>query len=1302
MACSGLAAINRTERLICGPGAATTITAVRGAALAGRRAATLLSRDPPTDSAEASARFVHHRIAPDGATAPADLAFHLLAASAQEAVDHCLVAHRIAAVLDRPGVCTIDRAMARSLHLVRIPDAAAIQAILDGITAGRPDGDELDLDAVWQVAAESCAAVAQVTGRPGAPLLGDGDGELTVITAGSGTRPAREAVSGLRAAGMACRLVTVSLVHPVTLEELAETLAGSATVAVLEPSRSELGFALSWQVRAALGDSTSVAVHALALGDDDAELDDLTARIEATAGVCRSSAPAAARIAAEPVRVGMVPPGPWSDAALRELAALLGRRGHFDLEAFHIGGATALVMGSTRTGEVDGELDLLIATRAVDLESAAAAVRPGGTVILGTCEGSEGPPRLSRAALAAFAERSVRVAWLDLRGLDDDEPAAADRTPMLLGAALAATPGLASMGAGGADVLRSLSEGGDRGDATEWRLLTLGASSLQWLDTGPETGAPGTAVATTPTLPVALEASVPKRWLDALRHFHLTGEGAHSNADPVGALPLEPAALAAALTADPSPHYPLVMLPAAGESADDDAADNLGSAYAEVLASTLDQLEETAGPSHILQRATAALAAAGTSLLQCRYRSLGELFEATATVAAAQLEADEADGQSLDDALAQLRGRLPVDASVIGLGSPAPLELLIEAVRTERSQRIAEFRAELGRLVVQLTELLRVEESRDARPAPEALSSALGQAAPALFDVETLARTLPGSPGSKPLGPQRRGHIEHILTTLGRYLATASAVPELVVFQGSPPGPSASPSDKVRLEVHAEGLGAAMGYFDSVADDLLPVFRAVRAARLEVTGSYLPEHHDPALARMDWQSLTAAELLIVPTIVVVETARWLLRRSLSSFSSLMRSGRPLQLLVLDTVGDEDDADLSENHLGIGYLAVAHREAFVLQGTLARPRQLLTGLRRAIGALRPSVAVVACPSESATAPWLELSVALHGRSTPCFCYDPGAGISWAERFDMSLNPDPRSAWPACRREYVDVEGRTQVLEEPFTFAHAAATSSACRAHFRVLPVQAWSVEQVEIADYLARDPEEQRERIPYMWVIRADGELARAVMTREMVHACRDRLQAWYTLQELAGTDNEYARRAAVQARLEAESAARDEAERMTASHAEELERAHLQAAAGAVGRLAQALLGADDVVAPVPTITGVDGPRETAVAAEVEAMSDETATTVAVPQTDDHTPVEVAYIDSPLCTTCHDCINLNNRMFRYDDNKQAYLADRKAGTFAELVKAAEACPGRCIHPGIPPDDDASVTPALIERARKFD
>jgi ferredoxin len=77
------------------------------------------------------------------------------------------------------------------------------------------------------------------------------------------------------------------------------------------------------------------------------------------------------------------------------------------------------------------------------------------------------------------------------------------------------------------------------------------------------------------------------------------------------------------------------------------------------------------------------------------------------------------------------------------------------------------------------------------------------------------------------------------------------------------------------------------------------------------------------------------------------------------------------------------------------------------------------------------------------------------------------------------------------------------------------------------------------------------------------------------------------------------------------------------------------------------------------------------------------------------------YIDSFLCTSCNDCMKVNPRLFLYNANKQAYLADPSVGTFAELLKAAEGCPARCIHVGTPRPGDATATPALLAKSAKF-
>ena len=81
--------------------------------------------------------------------------------------------------------------------------------------------------------------------------------------------------------------------------------------------------------------------------------------------------------------------------------------------------------------------------------------------------------------------------------------------------------------------------------------------------------------------------------------------------------------------------------------------------------------------------------------------------------------------------------------------------------------------------------------------------------------------------------------------------------------------------------------------------------------------------------------------------------------------------------------------------------------------------------------------------------------------------------------------------------------------------------------------------------------------------------------------------------------------------------------------------------------------------------------------------------------------LDEAYIETARCTTCDECTDLNNRMFAYDDNKQAYIADLDAGSYRDLVEAAEACQVAIIHPGKPKNQDEPNLDELTKRAELF-
>jgi hypothetical protein len=78
------------------------------------------------------------------------------------------------------------------------------------------------------------------------------------------------------------------------------------------------------------------------------------------------------------------------------------------------------------------------------------------------------------------------------------------------------------------------------------------------------------------------------------------------------------------------------------------------------------------------------------------------------------------------------------------------------------------------------------------------------------------------------------------------------------------------------------------------------------------------------------------------------------------------------------------------------------------------------------------------------------------------------------------------------------------------------------------------------------------------------------------------------------------------------------------------------------------------------------------------------------------------WIETARCSTCNECTAINDRMFAYNENKQAFIKDPDAGTFRELIEAAETCQVAVIHPGKPRNPNESGLEELVERANAFE
>ncbi len=660
--------------------------------------------------------------------------------------------------------------------------------------------------------------------------------------------------------------------------------------------------------------------------------------------------------------------------------------------------------------------------------------------------------------------------------------------------------------------------------------------------------------------------------------------------------------------------------------------------------------------------------------------------------------------------LADLAAQIPSGGQLLAYRDETAIHLILAAARVVSRERRAAFLTEVRALRRSLREMLAVDHTKDpSAREPDALVRSMGNAALLRIDPAAMSEMMGPHRGAPQMGTERRERVKKALAALDSYVA-AGAGPLVVVVHS---GDLAAELDSIpELQLVRDGTPcvASGTVFDQTAAAMAEIFRAVRVARLESRDKYVPELHGPWLARLDWDSFSREELGLLPVVVTLESADQMIGDGLVQLSRLIRSGRPIKLLVASRpAANPDPGDATDPVAGIrfevGYFGLSLREAVVQQSTPARPAHMLAGLRHSLELPRPAIHVYdtgvdAAGNTPALGGWLYSSAAVESRAQPLFAYDPEGGASFARRFDFSGNPQPDGSWPTSELAYHTEGGGIETMALPFTFADFALLDPAFRQHFRLVPAGCPSEALVPVDTYLALPADQTTALIPYVWAVDADNRLVQLAITRRMCFVCADRLGYWRTLQELAGVHNEYVEAAVAEARAQAEAEAEAERAALLASHAEELEAVRAEAGGDAMQRLAAVLMDAD-----ISAMTsGPAAPAKAAAAAPAAAAEPAVVEPEAAPEPEPEPEDEGfsdPWIDAAMCTSCNDCINLNPQMFVYNENKQATIGDLKAGTYAQMVQAAEKCASRCIHPGKPWDSSEPGLDELIKRAAPF-
>lgn len=713
--------------------------------------------------------------------------------------------------------------------------------------------------------------------------------------------------------------------------------------------------------------------------------------------------------------------------------------------------------------------------------------------------------------------------------------------------------------------------------------------------------------------------------------FHLTGKPA-AGVQPLDGTSLRPALLAeyrdlTSLRYD----FPLVLT----DGEEEEAVQSLSGLFDRALRQ-IDDDDKDGGRlrKHALRfereiRALAAEHGGGTLL---------ELWDQAAGRLSAQKDAP------FRDSLDRLRAAVGTEFEVVNCNGAMPFRLCKHVWELSERNKARSFRAEIDKLVMQLSDILRAELARSEEGlGPARLAASVGDTQREMFDFAAMSRLLGEAFPAVRMPEARRARIRSLISVLQsqRFFASMGRRP----IAGTEPYGFVFENCADAVEAYRERL-----------PKLLELAKAVAIAKLEVAGEYNEAKHDGLFEEFSASNLDPAELAGFPTYLVwVRAAET--RSDLDAILQALAAGLPAKVLV-QTDDLLEPSPLGGEPLGLGLhskqlvsAALGLGTFSVLQSSASHLLRFRNQIFRALACPGPVLLSVfsGATGNALAPPYMTAAMAMECRVFPAFSYDPSAGPDWASRFSLEGNPQVEIEWPVHNLEYEDEAHQRMRETLAFTFADFAAADPRYAGHFAKIPRSDWDESMVAVSEFVAGAADD-RSKVPYLLMVDGSNVLQRAIVDDQVIGEARRCAAMWRNLQELGGIHNSHAARLLAQERQKWA----DETRRESKSEVRPADAAELATAA--------------------PAIT---------------------------PEAADQQSSDDPWIETARCTSCNECIQINDKMFGYDANKQASIVNPDAGTYRQLVEAAEGCQVSIIHPGKPRNPDEPGLDELKARAEPY-
>ncbi|MCB0666848.1 MAG: ferredoxin [Saprospiraceae bacterium] len=677
----------------------------------------------------------------------------------------------------------------------------------------------------------------------------------------------------------------------------------------------------------------------------------------------------------------------------------------------------------------------------------------------------------------------------------------------------------------------------------------------------------------------------------------------------------------------------------------------------------------------------------------------------------AQLQVKGNEGKAFSDEIKQLKKILPDHGRLISFSNEANFHLFNGALQHTSQQARIDLQREILELKSKLKDLLRVEADKDpAGKDPDKLKDSLGFA-DSMMKFDALASLVPDE-GSIRMDADRLERIAGIIKVLENSELLLDFRASIFIDESLYNGKQLLWHELFeKAEINAwsakEGLNELGVLFSEQIDPYEQLFSAKRIAELELENKYQPEIHDDYFAGFTWQNFSEEELLQSTYFILIVDDLHLFGPQFSGLSDLLRDNFPIKILAVKR--NLSGSDLSDapargslhSQVELGALMLSYRNIFVAQSSSIDPGYLFGQFKEGLSAFAPAfMYVLDLGSKDVRNAYLLASSILECRDFPAFTFRGLLGTPWGSRFEIKHNPQPDVDWPTHRLA-VEIDGNEKdFLDVPFTFGDWSSLNHDYGEHFLPVPDFAWTGDLIPLDLYLRLTSQESIGKVPFIWMVDQKSQLHRVAVSWPVTIACRERLDFWHFLQENSGINNYHVDAAVAKAQADLKREHQTELEAIQNEHLEEVEKIKNEEAGKVMENLAAVLLELDTTnMVRTPTMQSVAVPPET-VEHEAGKPVERKQDAVEEKVQEDSLMIE-PYIDTALCTSCNECINRNKAMFRYNADKMAYIADASAGTFRQLVEAAEVCPVAIIHPGTPLNPHEPDLDQLIKRAAQF-